>query len=185
MTPIDQIIEHCNNANSFVVVVNADIEDVGSQLEATGGGMLVVDPTVKNHTMIIRDSNVVFLTAPNPDALMIRMTSLSPSMVWLVGGGDDMAKAAKIQLGRRRDFPSDKFIFLHTNINPAVARPPYQQRVIDEKRDLDEKIAKLDAFLNSRDIKKVDGDERWRLECQIKVMRQYANILETRIKSFR
>lgn len=60
---------------------------------------------------------------------------------------------------------------------------PYQQRVADEKRDLDEKINKLNIFLLDR-TKSISSNERMLLERQMRVMREYSNILQTRINGF-
>ena len=61
---------------------------------------------------------------------------------------------------------------------------PHQQRVVDEKRELDEKISKLGPFLNSSIFKSLDGDEQERLCDQYEVMQVYSNILRDRIAAF-
>ena len=63
---------------------------------------------------------------------------------------------------------------------------PHQQRVIEEKRELDEKIQKLTAFIYSEKFVSIvsDGDERLRLQQQDEVMRQYSRVLCNRIALF-
>ena len=63
---------------------------------------------------------------------------------------------------------------------------PHQQRVIEEKRELDEKIQKLSAFIYSEKFVSIvsDDDERLRLLQQDEVMRQYSRVLCNRIASF-
>ena len=63
---------------------------------------------------------------------------------------------------------------------------PHQQRVIEEKRELDEKIQKLTAFIYSEKFVSIvsDDDERLRLLQQDEVMRQYSRVLCNRIASF-
>ena len=63
---------------------------------------------------------------------------------------------------------------------------PHQQRVIEEKRELDEKIQKLTAFIYSEKFVSIvsDEDERLRLLQQDEVMRQYSRVLCNRIASF-
>ena len=63
---------------------------------------------------------------------------------------------------------------------------PHQQRVIEEKRELDEKIQKLTAFIYSEKFVSIvsDDDERIRLLQQDEVMRQYSRVLCNRIASF-
>ncbi|TDS82619.1 hypothetical protein [Comamonas sp. JUb58] len=63
---------------------------------------------------------------------------------------------------------------------------PHQQRVVDEKRELDEKLQKLTAFINSEKFAEIvkDEDERGRLVCQEDVMKDYSAILDERIAAF-
>lgn len=59
---------------------------------------------------------------------------------------------------------------------------PYQQRVIEEKSQLDERIEKLELFLNGPAmIEKTNADL---LRIQLSVMRSYSTILQTRILNF-
>lgn len=58
----------------------------------------------------------------------------------------------------------------------------YQKRVIDEADQLDEKIIKLETFLDSD--RHVDLPELFRLEHQLDTMRLYSYILHNRIKHF-
>ena len=61
---------------------------------------------------------------------------------------------------------------------------PYQQRVIDEKAELDIKIAKLDYFRVSGEMSKIPVDQQDLLDLQHNAMFTYSIILELRIKSF-
>ena len=63
---------------------------------------------------------------------------------------------------------------------------PHQQRVVDEKRELDEKLQKLTTFINSEKFAEIvkDEDERGRLVCQEDVMKDYSAILAERIAAF-
>lgn len=62
----------------------------------------------------------------------------------------------------------------------------FQGRVVAEKAELDEKIARLNAFLGSPNFKAVvaDGLEQSRLHRQFDVMQEYSNILGWRIAAF-
>jgi hypothetical protein len=62
---------------------------------------------------------------------------------------------------------------------------PYQQRVIDEKRELDEKITKLDAFLNTATFDALDDAEQNRMNCQEDYMISYSRVLGERIAAFK
>ncbi len=61
---------------------------------------------------------------------------------------------------------------------------PHQERVVAEKAELDEKITKLDAFLNTEACEKLDLAEQKRLQEQYLIMQQYSGILGERIDAF-
>lgn len=65
-----------------------------------------------------------------------------------------------------------------------MERPPYQERVIQEKAELDDKIAKLTAFIESANFKKVDPREQNRLRIQKHWMALYSQVLGERIEAF-
>ena len=60
----------------------------------------------------------------------------------------------------------------------------YQQRVIDEKTELDEKISKLQLFISSEKFSQVKPEEQERLVRQHGFMIQYSNVLKERIEKF-
>jgi len=61
---------------------------------------------------------------------------------------------------------------------------PHQQRVVDEKAELDTKLEKLIPFLSSDTCHSLPFDERSRLKRQADVMAEYSTILGERIASF-
>ena len=61
---------------------------------------------------------------------------------------------------------------------------PHQQRVVDEKAELDEKRAKLIAFFATPTFAALPADEKDRLEAQEHFMDGYANVLADRIAHF-
>lgn len=62
---------------------------------------------------------------------------------------------------------------------------PHQQRVVDEKDALDEKIAALNKFINESTIfETLKFTERDLLAKQHIIMRQYSKILDARISAF-
>lgn len=60
----------------------------------------------------------------------------------------------------------------------------FQQRVVDEKNALDEKIAKLKSFMLGPIYARLDDDERSRLMIQTQHMVGYSDILGQRIAAF-
>ena len=58
---------------------------------------------------------------------------------------------------------------------------PHQERVVSEKEELDDKIAKLAAFIGVSTYAKLPTAEQDRLERQIGAMTIYSNILRERI----
>lgn len=60
----------------------------------------------------------------------------------------------------------------------------FQQRVVDEKKELDEKIAKLLAFSETETYDNLPEDEKSDLEEQFECMNNYSSVLERRISRF-
>lgn len=67
---------------------------------------------------------------------------------------------------------------------PGANLPPHQKRVIDEKRDLDERKENLEAFFDTPTFAQLDADEQGRLHAQRGAMAAYARILSERISAF-
>jgi hypothetical protein len=61
---------------------------------------------------------------------------------------------------------------------------PHQERVVAEKRELDEKLVKLGAFLEGSFFPTLSADEQGRLTEQASVMKRYSEILGDRIAAF-
>jgi hypothetical protein len=61
---------------------------------------------------------------------------------------------------------------------------PHQQRVVQEKKELDEKLAKLDEFGRTDFYKTLPADEQGRLNRQHSMMEEYSRILGERIAAF-
>ncbi len=61
---------------------------------------------------------------------------------------------------------------------------PHQQRVVDEKTELDEKLTKLATFLSTERFKSLPSDEQGRLSRQHYLMVQYSTVLHDRIMAF-
>ena len=61
---------------------------------------------------------------------------------------------------------------------------PHQQRVVDEKTELDGKLRKLSAFLSTPIFTSLEQGERTRLTSQERVMGEYSFILGERIAAF-
>lgn len=62
---------------------------------------------------------------------------------------------------------------------------PHQQRVVDEKEELDKKAKALSDFIgNSPIFETIDDDEQERLKIQNDIMWQYSEILGERIGAF-
>lgn len=63
--------------------------------------------------------------------------------------------------------------------------PPHQQRVLDEKQELDMRITKLDEFVESNTLfNGLPASERGRLKRQLDVQRELSTILGERIANF-
>lgn len=60
----------------------------------------------------------------------------------------------------------------------------YQQRVIDEKMELDSKLEKLNAFFATEIFNRLLDEEKDRMRRQAMAMLAYSGILDERIKAF-
>lgn len=60
----------------------------------------------------------------------------------------------------------------------------HQQRVIEEKEQLDGRLASLNTFLSVGDVQGLPHDERVRMTRQAEIMTSYSNVLGERIKAF-
>jgi hypothetical protein len=60
----------------------------------------------------------------------------------------------------------------------------WQQRVIDEKTQLDERLQKLEAFINTDAASVVSVEENQRLIRQQQCMNDYAQVLQERIEAW-
>jgi hypothetical protein len=67
---------------------------------------------------------------------------------------------------------------------PGADLPPHQKRVIDEKRDLDERKQKLEAFFETPTFAQLDDSEQGRLHAQHAAMVDYSRVLGDRIEAF-
>lgn len=65
-----------------------------------------------------------------------------------------------------------------------MALQPYQQRAVDEKVELDDKLAKLMVFVHSPAFAVVDREERDRMIRQAGLMKGYSDVLGERIAAF-
>ena len=65
-----------------------------------------------------------------------------------------------------------------------AARPDWHQRVIDEKAELDARIGKLCAFLQSDAYRALPDVDQRLLDRQLSHMRDYAHILFMRVARF-
>lgn len=61
---------------------------------------------------------------------------------------------------------------------------PYQQRVVDEKHQLDAKISKLEVFITSPTFNDLRDIEKDLLISQCNIMKSYSAILNIRINIF-
>ena len=61
---------------------------------------------------------------------------------------------------------------------------PHQQRVVDEKTELDERLTKLIAFFNSQIFSGLPTDEQDRMKRQADHMTNYSVVLGERIAAF-
>ena len=81
----------------------------------------------------------------------------------------------------------DIFAATYDEVPQAIASnlPPHQQRVLDEKQELDIRITKLDEFIERNALfRQLDLEEQARMLRQLDVMRELSVILGERISAF-
>jgi len=61
---------------------------------------------------------------------------------------------------------------------------PYQIRVVEEKKELDQKLLRLRKFFEGKNFQLVEPDEQARMRRQEVIMTDYSNILAERINAF-
>lgn len=61
---------------------------------------------------------------------------------------------------------------------------PFQQRVVEEKKELDDKLQKLSLFFDTPVYASLDSAEQERLQKQEVAMITYSEILGDRIRAF-
>lgn len=67
----------------------------------------------------------------------------------------------------------------------ASSLPPHQQRVLDEKQELDIRITRLDEFIRRNALfRQLESDEQSRMRRQLDVMRELSVILGERVAKF-
>lgn len=79
--------------------------------------------------------------------------------------------------------PTDVFERAYKPV-PGSELPPHQQRVVDERRELDERRDKLSAFYSTPIFHGLPESEQSRLLSQGVAMRSYSEILGERIAAF-
>lgn len=60
----------------------------------------------------------------------------------------------------------------------------FQQRVVAEKTELDEKVSRLKSFCTGEKFRDLPPGEQERLVRQLGIMREYSDILRERITAF-
>lgn len=71
------------------------------------------------------------------------------------------------------------------NIVPSEGLLAHQQRVVEEKNELDKKLVKLSLFFDTDIFPKVESEEQARLKKQFEIMTAYSNLLNDRIAAFK
>ena len=80
--------------------------------------------------------------------------------------------------------PNERFRRWAGEIRIMMDIQPYQQRVLSEKDVLDDKIEKLDTFMQGDIFHRLDIEERNDMDLQLGAMKLYSRILASRIARF-
>lgn len=62
---------------------------------------------------------------------------------------------------------------------------PHEERIVQEKADLDEKLSKLRAFMcDEQKFLALKSEDQWLLRMQLEAMDQYSRVLGLRVTRF-
>lgn len=81
--------------------------------------------------------------------------------------------------------PKAQFDAAYLEIGDVAGMPPHQQRVVAEKADLNSKMDKLTAFIDTPIFMKLGEAEQERLVLQLMHMGNYTAVLHERIEAFK
>lgn len=79
--------------------------------------------------------------------------------------------------------PKKVFEEAYLPIGQVKELPPHVQRVIGEKAQLDDRLAKLQAFLQTPAFKELPAKSQKLMEAQAVSMREYSDVLAERLKA--
>jgi hypothetical protein len=128
-------------------------------------------------------SQVPFATKSDEDHIVYRLLDMGWSMSEINDGFAHQAKS-------NGDFTVDSVIAAMRELSKIKHQPkekpmqPHQERVVTEKKELDEKIDKLSVFIKGDIYKALPGAEQMRLNVQLQAMNGYSNVLGERIAAF-
>lgn len=145
----------------------------------------IIDWTRGSSTPAFMDTEVRNCSSDQPDGFdypVLKINTLEGAMT--VAPGDFVIKGVKGEF-----YPCKPDIFCATYDEvpqaPASSLPPHQQRVLDEKQELDIRITKLDEFITRNPLfGQLPADERARMKRQFDVMFELSSILGERIANF-
>lgn len=81
--------------------------------------------------------------------------------------------------------PADTFESTYIPLGHIGSLKPHEQRMVAELADLDRKLMRLCAFLESPEFQKIGDHDRHDMELQANCMRAYANVLTARVDRIR
>ena len=129
-----------------------------------------------------------------------RITEVGPILDdgsrWITMTGNPASLASSEMMSRMTPAPGDYWVvqsdgYVYLNPKDVFERKyhpvwaPHQERVIDERVDLNIKLDNLTAFIEGNPIfKSLPDDERRRLNRQFDLMAEYSSVLTQRINAF-
>lgn len=122
---------------------------------------------------------VVVCTLPNGFEITATSACVDPADFSEVIGADICKLKIKDKLWELEGYRKQ------ASMTPAGGTPiTFTARVVVEKRELDEKLAKLTAFMDTAVYASLSAEERGRLSTQHRAMNRYSLVLEERIAAF-
>jgi hypothetical protein len=132
----------------------------------------------KNAAMILQVAQLVADGETEFERLEMHVNGLKTIPCGPLGAIECAMLSREIRLKHKREIS-------HEAMKPKALMKPHQQRVIDEKAELEERAKALSYFIGYGDIfPTLDASEQERLKEQNEVMWEYCEILGARIAAF-
>jgi hypothetical protein len=144
--------------------------------------ILEVETSTGNHVLAVLVNDVESVIPVTQEWMDKRTPEPGGYFVVYEDGYTSYSPAKAFEEGYTPSAPQQTTRLTGEDVPPEI--PAYQQRVIEESEELNERLAKLNQFIVSNLFMAVAKDEQVRLKAQKAAMAMYAAVLNERIANF-